>query len=222
VEPVRFKREKLVLDTSLFVNPEVRVSFGRTPTEALQNFLALAQQLPSLDFYMPSSTFKELLNFIDTDKIPSDLFTTIRQKPPSKYELTCPSLFLYELDELTCPALFLYELVEETRERVNKGLRIAEKAVRGVAKTEEKEVIQNLRRNFREALRDGIIDSKEDIDLILLAKELDAVLVSVDNGVIIWAEKLGVQWLKPSKFKDYLLIHLKKLQDQDTKAESAI
>jgi RNA ligase partner protein len=209
VEPVRFKREKLVLDTSLFVNPEVRVSFGRTPTEALQNFLALAQQLPSLDFYMPSSTFKELLNFIDTDKIPSDLFTTIRQKPPSKYELTCPSLFLYEL-------------VEETRERVNKGLRIAEKAVRGVAKTEEKEIIQNLRRNFREALRDGIIDSKEDIDLILLAKELDAVLVSVDNGVIIWAEKLGVHWLKPSKFKDYLLNHLKKLQDQDTKAESAI
>jgi RNA ligase partner protein len=209
VEPVRFKREKLVLDTSLFVNPEVRIDFGRTPTEALENFLSLAQQLPSLDFYMPSSTFKELLNFIDTDKIPGDLFTIIRQKPPSKYELTCPSLFLYEL-------------VEEIRERVNKGLRIAEKAVRGVAKTEEKEIIQGLRRNYREALRDGIIDSKEDIDLILLAKELDALLVSVDNGVILWAEKLGVQWLLPTKLKEYLLAHQKRLQDQKTKAESTI
>lgn len=209
VEPVRFKREKLVLDTSLFVNPEVRIDFGRTPTEALENFLSLAQQLPSLDFYMPSSTFKELLNFIDTDKIPSDLFTVIRQKPPSKYELTCPSLFLYEL-------------VEEIRERVNKGLRIAEKAVRGVAKTDEKEIIQGLRRNYREALRDGIIDSKEDIDLILLAKELDALLVSVDNGVILWAEKLGVQWLLPTKLKEYLLTHQKRLQDQKTKAESTI
>ncbi|TNF55156.1 RNA ligase partner protein [bacterium] len=209
MEPVRFKREKLVLDTSLFVNPEVRIDFGRTPTEALENFLSLAQQLPSLDFYMPSSTFKELLNFIDTDKIPSDLFTVIRQKPPSKYELTCPSLFLYEL-------------VEEIRERVNKGLRIAEKAVRGVAKTDEKEIIQGLRRNYREALRDGIIDSKEDIDLILLAKELDALLVSVDNGVILWAEKLGVQWLLPTKLKEYLLTHQKRLQDQKTKAESTI
>lgn len=209
MEPVRFKREKLVLDTSLFVNPEVRIDFGRTPTEALENFLSLAQQLPSLDFYMPSSTFKELLNFIDTDKIPGDLFTIIRQKPPSKYKLTCPSLFLYEL-------------VEEIRERVNKGLRIAEKAVRGIAKTEEKEIIQGLRRNYREALRDGIIDSKEDIDLILLAKELDALLVSVDNGVILWAEKLGVQWLLPTKLKEYLLTHQKRLLDQKTKAESTI
>lgn len=185
------------------------MDFGRTPTEALENFLSLAQQLPSLDFYMPSSTFKELLNFIDTDKIPDDLFTIIRQKPPSKYALTCPSLFLYEL-------------VEEIRERVNKGLRIAEKAVRGVAKTDEKEIIQGLRRNYREALRDGIIDSKEDIDLILLAKELDALLVSVDNGVILWAEKLGVQWLLPTKMKEYLLAHQKRLKDQKTKAESTI
>jgi RNA ligase partner protein len=206
VASVKFHKEKLVLDTSLFVNPEVRTDFGKTPTEAIESFISLASQLPGLEFYMPPSTFSELLNFIDTEKISGDLLSIIRQKPPSKYELTCP-------------ALFLYELIEDIRERVNKGLRIAEKAVRNVPKGDERHVIQNLRRNYREALREGIIDSKEDVDLILLAKEIDALLVSVDNGIVMWAEKLGIKWLLPTKFKDYLLSHLK---GQQTTSRTAL
>ncbi len=197
MEPVRFKKEKVVLDTSLFVNPEVRRDFGNTPTEAIEGFLFLAAQIPTLEFYMPSSIFKELLNFIDADKISGDLLTILRQKPPSRHELSCP-------------AFLLYELIEDIRERVNKGLRVAEKAVRNVVKGDEKEIIQSLRRNYREALREGIIDSKEDVDLIFLAKELDALLVTVDNGAIKWAEKLGIRWLLPNKFKDYLLSSIKK------------
>jgi RNA ligase partner protein len=209
VEPARSHKEKLVLDTSLFVNPEVRVDFGKTPTEALENFLSLASQIPKLEFYMPSSTFQELLNFIDTNKISPNLYTIIQQKPPSKYELSCP-------------ALFFYEFVDEMRDRVNKGLRIAEKAVRGAASADERSIIQSLRQNYREALRDGIIDSKEDIDLVLLAKELDALLVSVDNGVVVWAEKLGIKWLMPSKFRDYLLTCIKNSQHGTKKAKTAI
>jgi predicted DNA-binding protein (UPF0278 family) len=59
-------------------------------------------------------------------------------------------------------------------------------------------------------LREGIIDSKEDVDLILLAKELDALLVTVDHGAITWAEKLGIRWLLPAKFKDYLMSFIEK------------
>jgi len=197
VEPASFKKEKVVLDTSLFVNPEVRADFGKTPTEAVEGFLSLAVQISTLEFYMPSSTFKELLNFLDTDKISGDLFTILQQKPPSRLELNCP-------------AMLLYEFIEEMRERVNKGLRFAEKAVRNAANGDEKETIQSLRRNYRDALREGILDSKEDVDLIFLAKELDALLVTVDNGVIKWAEKLGVKWLLPSRFKDYLLSAIKR------------
>ena len=62
-----------------------------------------------------------------------------------------------------------------------------------------------MRKSYREALREGIIDSKEDVDLILLAKELDALLVTVDHGAIAWAEKLGIRWLLPEKFREYLL-----------------
>ena len=197
MEPVRFKKEKVVLDTSLFVNPEVRTDFGKTPTEAIENFLSIAAQIPILEFYMPPSIFQELFNFIDENKVSGDLLTIIRQKPPKRHELSCP-------------AFLLYELIEDIRERVNKGLRVAEKAVRDIKKGEEKEVIQSLRRNYREALREGIIDSKEDVDLILLAKELDALLVTIDHGVIKWAEKLGIRWLMPDRFKDYLLSYLRK------------
>ena len=116
----------------------------------------------------------------------------MRQKSPSKHEINCP-------------AFLLYELIEDMRDRVNKGLRIAEKAVRNAGKADERDVIQGMRKNYRDALREGIIDSKEDVDLILLAKELDALLVTVDHGAIAWAEKLGIRWLLPTKFKDYLM-----------------
>ena len=185
-------KDRVVLDTSLFVNPDVRHDFGDSPTEAIKGFLVIAEQIPSLEFYMPSSIFRELLNFVDQRNIPGRLLAILHQKSPSKHELTCP-------------AFLLYELIEDIRDRINKGLRIAEKAVRNAGKLDEREIIQGMRKNYRVALREGIIDSKEDVDLILLAKELDALLVTVDHGAITWAEKLGIRWLLPNRFKDYLL-----------------
>ncbi|MBM4129149.1 MAG: RNA ligase partner protein [Nitrospira sp.] len=183
--------QRVVLDTSLFVNPDVRKSLGDTPTEAFEAFLFLAAQIHILEFYMPPSIFEELLHFVEKDKIPEDLLLILHQKPPKKHELRCP-------------AFLLYELIEDIRERVNKGLRIAEKAVRDIEKKGSDEIIQDLRRKYREALREGIIDSKEDVDLLLLAMELDALLITADQGLIKWAEKLGTKWLFPEKFKDYL------------------
>jgi RNA ligase partner protein len=192
-----FYPHRVVLDTSLFVNPDVRRGFGETPTEALEAFLFLAAQIHILEFYMPPSIFEELLHFVEKDKIPEDLLLILHQKPPKKHELKTP-------------AFLLYELIEDIRERVNKGLRIAEKAVRSVEGKSSDEIIQDLRRKYREALREGIIDSKEDVDLLLLAMELDALLVTADQGLIKWAEKLGTKWLFPEKFKDYLLVAIKR------------
>jgi RNA ligase partner protein len=192
MKPANSRKDRVVLDTSLFVNPEIRNDFGNSPTEALSGFLILAEQISSLEFYMPSSIFSELMNFVDQQKIPGRFLSVMNQKSPSRHELSCP-------------AFLLYELIEDIRDRINKGLRIAEKAVRNVGKTGEREIIQGMRKNYRVALREGIIDSKEDVDLILLAKELDALLVTADNGAVKWAEKLGIRWLFPGKFKDYLL-----------------
>ncbi len=185
------KVKKVVLDTSLFVNPDVRASLGATPMEALEQFLLLASQIRILEFYMPPSIFDELLHFVERNKIPEDLLVILHQKPPKKHELKCP-------------AFLLYELIEDIRERVNKGLRLAEKAVRSAEHKKPDEIVQDLRKKYREALREGIIDSKEDVDLLLLAMELDALLITADQGLIKWAEKLGIKWLFPERFKDYL------------------
>lgn len=193
--PANSEKTRVVLDTSLFVNPDVRVSLGRTPAEALENFLSIASELPDHEFYMPPSVFEELMNFVDREKLSGELLIHLRQKPPSRYTLTTP-------------ALFLYELVEDMRERVNKGLRFAERAVRKNQENTDA-VIRDLRKKYREALREGVIDSKEDVDLILLAMELDAMLVTADQGALKWADKLGVRWLFPEKFKEYLTASLK-------------
>jgi len=182
---------KVVLDTSLFVNPEVREALGPTPTESLETFLFLAAQVPMVEFYMPPSVFDELLNFVNIDKVPDDLLVYLHQKPPRKHELRVP-------------AITLYELVEDMRERINKGMRVSEKAIRSVEKVGVDESIRDFRRKYRDALREGIIDSKEDVDLLLLALELDALLVTADRGAITWAEKLGIRWLFPGKFRDFI------------------
>ncbi len=192
-----FKKGKVVLDTSLFVNPDVRRAFGDSPTQALENFLFMAAQVPIMEFYMPPSIFKELEHFIHPQDIPGELLVYLHQKPPKKHTLQTP-------------AFLLYELIEDIRDRVNRGLRVAERAVRSTEHRRGEEIIQDLRRKYREALREGIIDSKEDVDLILLAMELDALLVTADQGVIKWAEKLGIKWLVPEKFKDYMMGLIKK------------
>ncbi len=191
------KAKRVVLDTSLFVNPDVRTRLGDTPTEALETFLTFAAQIHVFEFYMPPSIFEELLHFVERDKIPGELLVNLYQKPPKKHELTCP-------------AFLLYELIEDMRERVNKGLRLAERAVRGAESKKAEEMIPDLRKKYREALREGIIDSKEDVDLLLLAMELDALLITADQGLIKWAEKLGIKWLFPEKFRDYLLGAIKR------------
>ena len=177
------KEEHFVIDTSIFTNPDVYIIFGRTPTTALKNFLKLTMKLEGPNFYMPPSIYEELMNFVDIDKVPKDLQVIIFQKPPKKLEMNVP-------------AFLLYELIEDVRHRIDKGLRVAEQAVREVINDNEPDTINNLRRKYRSALREGIIDSKEDVDLILLARELDGILVTADNGIMTWADKLGIRYVE--------------------------
>lgn len=186
------RKRKIVLDTSVFINPDVRKYFGKSPENAIEEFTRLAKENKKFDFYMPSSVLKELLNFIDEKKIPSDFYSILRIKSPNKHRIVCPSIFFYDL-------------VEEIRTRVNKGLRVAENAIKSVSQKGIDETIKDVRKKYREALREGIIDSKEDVDLIFLSFELKGTLVTGDQGLIIWADKLGVEWILPDKFRDFLL-----------------
>ena len=86
-------------------------------------------------------------------------------------------------------------------------MRIAEDHVRnaqGKQKEDLGEIIRSLREKYREALRQGILDSKEDVEVLLLAYELDAILVSADEGIRNWARRLGIKLISPEYFKELL------------------
>lgn len=188
---MRFRGTKIVLDTNIFINPDSRYFFGRSAEEALNTFLDMLDKKKKIRAYMPPSIYEELLNFIDREKI-SEKISLISKKPPSKYETPVP-------------ALLLYEFIEEMRVRINKGLRIAEKYSRRTSRElKEEDIIKNIRNEYRTALREGILDSKEDFDLILLSKEISAFLATSDHGLIKWAHKLGIVCISAQDIKNML------------------
>ncbi|WP_198011325.1 RNA ligase partner protein [Thermococcus sp. PK] len=185
---------RFVLDTSIFVNPEIRNKFGENPTEAMKKFLEYVERLfGRVEFYMPPGIYKEVTHFVELEEVSPDIELYIIKKPPNVHDIKIP-------------AFVVYELIEDIRRRIDKGLRVAEKAVReSVIYTQNVDaIIQKLRRNYRKALREGIVDSKEDFELILLAKELDATIVSADVGILTWAQKMGIKWTDAARFKEVL------------------
>jgi len=186
---------RLVLDTSLFTNPDTARQFGANVGQALATFLRLAEKVVDrARFFMPPSIYAELQNFLD-------------DAPPPRFEiyvaLQAPNRYANQV-----PGFLLYELIDEIRTRINRGLRVAEGAVRDAhaEKIDEKidRTITRLREKYREALRAGLLDSREDVDLILLALELNAALVSSDRGVVQWAEKMGVRIVHPELLRAIL------------------
>lgn len=183
--------EKFVLDTSVFTNPAVFAQFAADPHEAIGTFLELARATPA-EFYMPRSIYAELCLMRDLGDLAGEYETRVRIRSPRRFDLQIPG-------EL------LYEFINEVRLRIDRGLRIAEEHTR--MGREEKEVqdvgkvVARLRERYREALRRGIIDSREDADMLLLAYELDAVLVSADEGLRTWADKVGTRLIDPANLR---------------------
>jgi predicted DNA-binding protein (UPF0278 family) len=59
-------------------------------------------------------------------------------------------------------------------------------------------------------MREGMLDSKADVDLLLLAYETEGSLVSADQGVLVWAEKLGISILPSDHLYEFLEAHASK------------
>ncbi|AIH04044.1 RNA ligase partner protein [Thermodesulfobacterium commune] len=186
------EKERLVPDTSIFTNPDVYKQFGSNPSEAFTNFLLMVAELEGeINVYLPSSVFEELKRMLNNLKLPPKARSVLKVKSPKKYELYIP-------------AFLMYEFIEELRNRINKGLRVAEEAVKASTYKKPEEVLKFLRRRYREVLREGIVDSKEDLEIILLALELDALVLSADKGVLNMADKLGLRYLEPQDIKETL------------------
>lgn len=183
---------RFVLDTSLFTNPDVFRSFGADAQEAIRVFSRLARNT-GRDFFMPGSVYEELGKIKDLSEVAADFEAVVRLRSPRKHALTIPGTLLYEL-------------IEEVRYRIDHGLRIAEEAAKEAARSldDPGKLINRLRGRYREALRQGILDSKEDVDVLLLSFELDATLVCADEGLRKWADKVGIEVVHPLNFRAIL------------------
>jgi len=179
---------KFVIDTSLFVNPHARAKLGKDPKSAVLGFIKLAKK-SNAEFFMPPSIFRELRNFI-SEKEAHQLELNIKKRAPNIYALNLP-------------AAVLNDFIEDVRNRLNKGLRLAEEFAQD-NRPENEEKLRRLRDKYRDAMRTGLVDSKEDFELLLLAKELEATLVSSDEGVLKFADKIGCGWINASKMYDLL------------------
>ena len=185
--------ERFVLDTSIFTNPDVYTQFGSETQQAVAGFVQVAARTGA-QFYMPSSVYDELRKMKDLDGLTAPFEGVVRIRSPRKFNLMIPSGVLYEF-------------IEEVRYRIDRGLRIAEEWARRARAGDTQEagpVITKLRERYREAMRRGIIDSTEDLDVLLLAYELDAILVSADEGLRTWADKVGISLIDPKNLHSVL------------------
>ncbi len=173
---------RFVLDTSVFTNPHVAAQFGAGPTEALRTFLQIARRCPA-EFYMPLSVYEEFRTMRELDpELAGDLETEIWVRSPRRFSLSIPSEVLYEF-------------IHEVRSRIDRGLRIAEEHTKRAGESTDMppELITQLRERYREAMRKGLVDSREDVDAVLLAMELDAELASADEGMRTMGNRMGVK-----------------------------
>jgi uncharacterized protein len=187
--------ERFILDTSLFTNPDVYAQFGAGSQEAIRNFLEIAARVQG-EFYMPGSVYEELRLIKDLTELAADFESVVKIRSPRKFSLMIPSEFLYEF-------------IDEVRHRIGRGLRIAEELAKMAGQQAEGadtgKLITKLRERYREAMRRGILDSKEDVDVLLLAYELDGVLVSGDEGLRKSADKVGIKIIDPRHLRKILL-----------------
>ncbi|MDD3754193.1 MAG: RNA ligase partner protein [Methanobacterium sp.] len=214
-------KQRFVLDTTAFTDIQLRDDYGDgelyKTVDVLLDLIARSRIKLNMSCHMPPITYKEFSDYITRYECPQETMikaeTWIVKKSPNRYDTKIPSEIFYEY-------------VQDMRERMNKGMRISESAVweaavesmvmmsRGEKKTQiEMEVIgkaiKDFRKHYRAALRKGTLDSAPDLDVLLLAKELGAGVVAADEGIKVWAERLGLRFLSAKSFPKMLKEYLK-------------
>ena len=218
------QKQRFCLDTTAITDSEVRKSLNAsTITESAEKILDLiAKSRIYLDIscHIPyPSVYDELIGFLKREGCPEEIIikvdTWLVKKTPNRYEIKLP-------------AEILYEYIRDLRERINKGMRLSESAMyetaeemynlaregeenkRELINTVLSKTVNTFRNKYRNALRTGTLDSAPDLDVLLLAKELDAAVVASDEGIEKWAQRLGLRFVKAKDFpfilKEYLSV----------------
>ncbi len=221
-------KQRFVLDTTAITDAGLRAKEGyESICESAQEILDLiakARLKLNISCYIPYPTvYTELVSFLKRHKCDEEVFikldTWLVKKTPNRYEVKIP-------------AVIFYEYVSTMRQKINKGRKIAEEfiwecsaiAVKFADNREELEkeignLISKFRDKYRTALRQGILDSAPDLDVLLLAKELEAGVVSSDAGIRKWSERLGLRFVEASKFPRMLKEYLALIEEGKTESK---
>ncbi|WP_290596543.1 MULTISPECIES: RNA ligase partner protein [unclassified Archaeoglobus] len=217
-------RQRFVLDTTAITDAGLRIKEGyeslcESATEVL-NLIALARLKLDISCYIPyPSVYTELTSFLKRYECDEDIFTKLDtwlvKKTPNRYEVKIP-------------AAIFYEYIITVRQKMNRGRRLAEEYIleasaisskledRSNIEAEIGNLVSKFRDKFRSVMRQGILDSAPDLDVLLLAKELEAGVVSSDAGIRKWSERLGLRFVEASKFPRMLKEYLKLMSLKDS------
>jgi len=225
--PAEIPRQRSVLDTSLFITEEIRADDESLEEAILRllEYIATARLELNISCYMPPSVHDELATMLRdrgvSDEVFSRLDTWVVRKSPDRYGVSIP-------------ADIVYNFIDEMSDRVNRGLRVSEKAFREVEQldpeelatdtsdgrdeymTEADRILSNMRDRYRRALRKGVLDSREDFDLLILARELEAGVVTEDRGIISWADEFGLRYVRGGQFPTLLEEYLRATGIEET------
>ena len=219
--PGELPRQQFVLDTSLFITEEIRRGDESLESAVIRllDLVATARLELNISCYVPPSIHDELATMLrerDVDEaVFSRLDTWVVRKSPDRYGVTIP-------------ANIVYNFIDEMSDRVDRGLRVSEQAIREVEQldpdalasdptddgreeymTDADRILSNMRDKYRRALRQGVLDSREDFDLLILARELDAGVVTEDRGIISWADEFGLRYVRGGQFPTLLEEYLR-------------
>jgi len=173
---------RLVIDTSIFVNPVAREDLGADIVTSIERFIILINS-NDIELYIPSSIYRELGNFAPEESMSAIRRVSIIRGP--------------DLLSMQVPAAILHSFIADIRERINRGLRIAEEAIES---SRTPESIRRIRNEYRAAMRSGIVDSVEDLDVVLLAREIAGAVLSADEGIFKMADSLGIEVFSVREF----------------------
>ncbi len=195
-----------ILDTNLFFNMQADMGLGNNTEDIIVTMTKAMRQAKTdnlASFYMPPTIVAEIESFFENPKqtFLTDFFGLISIKTPT-------------LSEAHASATIIGEIILESRNRAFRGMKVGEEEIARAAELfmgkeslGKKEfqmaigqIVTKYRDRFRNATRTGFIDSVADFELIMLARELEGVLISTDEGVISWGRKFGVQEMNPSVF----------------------
>jgi len=206
--------ESYILDTNLFFNMQAGLNFGDTTEKVMEQMTLCGKQAK---LYMPPRIVEEFLSFFENKEqgIIKKLLAEVTVKSPT-------------IDSFQFPASIFYTLVDDIRNRSYRGLRTGEEEIEQAAQSMlnagalskmefQKKVgmqIKGFRDRYRQATRVGFLDSIADLDIIVLAKEVNGTVISTDEGLLKWSRLFGVKEMSPSVFGEKMSVLVPDLRRQ--------